>query len=179
MSRMMNPTDKQYDGGGLPRASAGKKILGLAGISREKHQGGKSYYRPHWVVLEDLEDGGSDEGCFVNDRLWLTDDALWRIAQIARAVGHDEPFDVDDLDTVGAVFSEFPLVGTLKMNGEWPEVEGFDGYTPFGGEPKDEWEQTLDTAQERYNAWRAKKTGGGSGGSSRSSSSGSYSKMPF
>ena len=188
----INPNDKQFDtrpeGGGGDRpepVGPGRKLLAAVGFERYDSRNGNPMVSVRFVCLHDF-DGNGDERGEIWDQFTLTDRAMWRIVEFARALRFPDAFDPEVDEDVTGLLTHGYVEADVRMdtwNGkERPKVDRFHVARSVDEDP--DWPAWLEAGEERhrgYLSWRADNprdgygsSGSGSSGySSRGSSSGS------
>ena len=103
-------------GGGGERSrdvGPGRKVLLPIGKVYDEVNG-KQVVKIRSVCLIDLDKNG-DEGAVLTDTFWLSDAALWRIANFALAVGYTEAFDPEVSEEMDAVLATGPFQATISI----------------------------------------------------------------
>lgn len=194
----INPNDEQYQqqqGGSGERTkwcSAGKKILAPLGYERWESSNHNPMLSVRFLCLEDMEEGGDDEGGHVWKDFALTQNAVQFFARFARAMGHLAPFNVFKDEDVQAILAKGAVICRVVV-----EEETYQGkkktkrearfFDPFEGEWDPNWTALCEegeVAWDRYLEWRAnnprnaQRQGRSSGGSSSGSGGSGGGSLP-
>ena len=130
---LIDPTKTANTGGGGGGGSRrecgpGRKTLIPIG-QRYRQINGNPVVDVRSVCITDHADNG-DEGAVVTDTFWLTDRAMWRVAQFALAVGWSAPFDPEDSEDMDKVILSGPFVADLstrRRNGkDYIDVKNYE-----------------------------------------------------
>lgn len=170
---MFDPSKHKEDEYEIP--TRGEKVLACVRIERGETKAGKPQVFATWGILRDrvcASGQKGDAGKLVFDRVLLTPEAEWRLAQLCRAIGQKTPFDQTNDDALAAVFTQAEIVGII-------DHEEYDGKTRatirkfarYGGERDPSWDEEIEklTAKADKSAAKAKERRGGgssSGGGS-------------
>jgi len=100
-------------GGGGRLEVAGEYLLTLTKLSREKTNSGKPYALVRARVIT-----GSQKGRSYMERIYLNDEALWRLAQICKAVGHTSPFELGSDKELGDAILHKPFKARIRVKQE-------------------------------------------------------------
>ncbi len=186
----IDPGDSKWDEGGggekTPKCHVGPKLVAAVGYERYKAKTGTSMLAVRFLCLIDDNPDTSDVASIAFDDFALTDNAMWRLVDYARAVGYTDPFDPAEDDDIGALLTHGYCTAHLAedtYNGKTKVVPKGDGdrkaFTAPGDYTEDpEWTTIIEAAEDNhkeYLAWRAKnprKSGGGYAGGSGSGGGG-------
>lgn len=169
----VNPQDEKYDGGGgrTEQCGPGTKLFAVVGYERYSSSRGNPVLSIRLLCLLDRE-GSKDEGKVVFENFTLTDKAMWRLVNFARAIGYNEPFDTDDNEAIGALLTSGYVDGLVHMDRwgdkETPKVKEFSAPAGYTEDP--DWGAMIDQGEadhRDYLKWRAdnpRGAGGSSGG---------------
>jgi hypothetical protein len=185
MGRRIDPNDEQYNGGdGAPLCGPGEKLFAAVGIERYTATTGSRCLSVRFVCLLDRAKRG-DERHEVFENFVLEDSSMWRFVKFAKAIGYNEPFDVDDDQDVEKVVTRGYLTGIVETEiWEGKERGRVTRWLPAGNYTEDpEWSNWIKESEQRhidYLDWReanprGSKPSRGSRGGSRGNSGGSRS----
>lgn len=183
----INPNDSKWDDGGggerTPQCGVGDKLLAAVGFERYKASTGTKMLGVRFLCLSDMA-GSGDEGSICFENFALTEKALWRMVDYARAVGYNEPFDPENDEDIGALLTAGYCIGHLAeetYKGKTSVRISGEGDTPAfrktGSYDEDPgWSAMIEAAEDNhrdYLDWRAKNPrGGGSSGKGYSGGTG-------
>lgn len=172
----INPSDKRFDtrsesgGGDRPNPiGPGRKLLAAVGFERYESRNGNPMISVRFVCLRDFEGGGNERAeCY--DQFTLTDRALWRIVEFARALGFSDAFDPEvDEDVTRLLthgFVEAEIVLDSWQGKERPKVDRWHVARSVDEDP--DWSEWIEAGEERhrgYLSWRAENPRSASGSS--------------
>ena len=83
--------------------TSGNKIFAPVGISYIKPKD-KLLLEITSICIKDLE-GNNEEGCIHTEKFWVTDRALWRIANWALSMRKDTAFDCENLSEMESIIA--------------------------------------------------------------------------
>jgi len=204
--RMFNPTDPTYtEGGGHPQINkAGTFLCAVIVDGRRRNVNGKEYLGIMLLALRNLDN--PDDTSVVNaeawDQLYLNDTALFRVAEVCRATGITDVFDINkvgpDLDDNGSVrvmtLESAVISRAIEVTFTVEVVDGkrkarvaqggFAYHTgTYSEEEYAKWDEMIQEAETRMVDYRkkrdAKKSGGGAGRFSGRGGASPHDDMPF
>lgn len=174
MGREINPGDEKYKGNGgdrVPDCKPGDKLLAAVGFERYNAKTGSRCLSLRFICVHDFDASG-DEKAQVFENFVIEDSSMWRFVKFVEAIGHHEPFDVDDDEAIGAILTSGYVRARLKAEtfGGKTRVR-VDAFSPAGDQAEDpEWLEWISAGEEnhaKYMEWRAKNPRG-AGGDARS-----------
>lgn len=129
---MFDPNSKEYagEGGGDRINEAGDYLFVIPKFTRDRANSGKQY-----LLCKVKAIAGRFKDATLLDRVYLNDEALWRLAHLCKAIGHDKPFDIkSDRDVRAAICNRpFKAKVVIKREGE----KSFANIERFIFEPSD------------------------------------------
>jgi hypothetical protein len=148
-------------GGGTSRkCSPGRKVLAAVGLDRSETQKGSPTLEVHWVCVKDLDapaGANGEKGYEQWDTFVLTDAARWRMGQVAKALGHAQPFDDEVDDDLMEVFTKGYAVATLEeeTNPSTGKVQvRVKRYEAFTGAEGNDWPDLIGRAEREHDRYR-------------------------
>mgnify|MGYP003661033105 CR=1 FL=1 len=200
----INPKDEKFSGGGggsdrTPHCGVGKKLIAAVGFERFESRNNNPMLGVRFVCLVDNNDETNDVGAVTFDNFALTDAAMWRLVDYAKAVKFEEPFDPEIDEDIGKVLTKgFCLAnlvsetfkGRTSIRPGSPSRNDPDAYEVAGKYDEDPaWAGLIEAAEDghrEYLDWRAKNprgdggsSNGGGGGGGSSSGGGNRGDIPF
>lgn len=128
MARTFDPT--KQDSGKKPGDEspflnvAGDYLLVIKAIDRDKTSGGTELINAKTYVIH-----GPMKGKRFRERFFLSDQSLWRLGKLAKAMGQTEAFDLDSDRSIAAALCNRPFkarVGVKKESGnDYAEIRTF------------------------------------------------------
>jgi hypothetical protein len=187
----INPNDSKWsDGapsGDRPKqVGPGRKLLAAVGFERYESRNGNPMVGVRFVCLVDREAAGSDvasgdEQGEIYENFTMTDRAMWRVVDFARAIGYPDAFDPEDDEDLGKLLTHGYVEAIVEMDSwqgrERPKIARFQRPGSYSDDP--DWGEWIEAGEERhrgYLSWRAdnpRGSGNYSSGSASSRSSGS------
>jgi len=164
-ARAKERKDKGYSDDGPSTSflrATGKFTMAAVGIERFNSSAkGTPGLMIRLVVVE-----GDHAGDVLDRDFWLTQNALFQLADFALAFGFEEPFDEksdDDIEKIitsglGVVTVKVQAEGYTKSDGSAGTKYNADFFSRYAGEAKDSWKEYLDSGEKSFNGylrWRA------------------------
>ena len=103
--------------------TSGNKIFAPVGVSYIKPKD-KIILEVCCICIKDLE-GKGEEGIIHTEKFWITDKALWRIANWALSMRNEAAFDCESAQSIEAIFAKgVCFVGNveIKIDGQYRNV---------------------------------------------------------
>ena len=152
-----NPNEEEGRGGRRPTVRAGQKVLWAAGTEWGESRAGNIKVNVRFVCVDDPE-GGTDVGGFVWDTFTLTDKAMWRLGQFARAAGVTEPWESENQEETDNVLTACPILVDCQTElYEGTEKLRCKSFSRWGGDVTEEMEKTIAAAEDWHNEGLAKR----------------------
>jgi hypothetical protein len=140
MSQMFDPTKHGGDSRGAGNLDrAGDYLMVCGKFKRESTNSNKPYLLCHIKVI-----AGPQEGRTMLQRIYLNDEALWKLGNMCKAVGHNEPFDLRSDKDVRAAICNRPFKAKVEIKQEGEKRYANIGFFYFDvsdaeGEQMDSW----------------------------------------
>lgn len=157
----------------------GKKLLAAVGFERYQSRNGNPMLSVRFICLLDRE-GSGDERREIYENFTLTDRAMWRMVDFAKALRFGEAFDPDVDEDISRLLTAGYVEAEVKME-EWQGKERAriaKIVRPGRYEEDPDWSSWIEQGEERHRGyldWRAQNPRGGFSSSSSTSSSSSSS----
>lgn len=116
MTRTFNPNEHQPDpdkGGGGQLEQAGDFLFVIKKITRSSSNSGKEYLLCRHVVI-----AGPQKGRSLLQRIYLNDEALWKLGHLCKAIGNEEAFDLDSDKSVREAIANRPFKARTSVRTE-------------------------------------------------------------
>jgi len=157
-------------GGGnrRPDVRPGQKHVALVGMAYGESRAGNVKIDTCWMVVDD-PDGGTDVRGLLFDTFTLTQRAVWKLQQVAQALGQRASWDAEDEEETWKVLSQRPVLVEVAMEPKWNsdgERPAVERYATSSVQVDDAMDQQLGEAERWYTDWQAKRASGGGGGRS-------------
>lgn len=158
---MFNPNDEKYAKQGFKVLPSGDKVFGVTGFERFTSRKGNNCLRIRFTCVDDLAEGEFN-GVDTLAVFALSDNAIWKFAELCKALGVQESFSLEDDESLDDVLTQSYFVGEV-------EVEKYVGrddkertranvntYSIYGGKSDPAWEKTLGDGTERHEKYMDK-----------------------
>ncbi len=125
MTRDFNPGEHKGGdgkGGGGYLKVAGDFLLIIRRFSRDKNKNKKEYLDCQYVVID-----GEHKGEKFNDRIYTTDESLWKLGSLCTAMQFDQRWDVDNHKETREAICNRPFKAKVKVKSgdkqDFPEID--------------------------------------------------------